>query len=336
MGVLGLLGVIRLETRWWNFKLFRWFIETSINCINISHQVVEKQLPITEKQIRTKVKSWEKANKTVFQVYDTPYIKYVENQKVEYRQLQEKKREAKRLAKQEELLAELEVRGPNAATKRMSVYDKEANEETLKELMKPTESSLLKSRNFPTPGAGFAPMSSISETSSARRIEEANEEDRHPPMRLSRLDMSTSAAGGSIEPGRRKPLGKSQSASKLGKLDTSTCANRTLNSSKIGRPPMSTSKSESRLPMMRNESLSRPTTASMMKTQQSRLPQKRTATLNTSTAAATSSLAPKRKVTLQTDPLKRKAQRRSLGAKRRSLSRKENTFVESDTEEGNF
>ena len=280
--------------------------------------MVEKQLPVTEKQIRTKVKTWEKNNRTVFIVHDAPYIKYLENQKLEYKQQQERKREAKRIAKQEELLAEVEVRSVTA-TKRTSVYNKEGSEESLRELMKPTESSLMKTRHPTTPGVpAFAPLSSISETAKPNGdIEQGKVEDKLP-SKLAKLEISSS---------KSSKLLKSHSTSRLARLDTSAC--KSLNNSKIARQ-LSSSKSEGRLTMTSEQinGLARPTTSSMMKCQ-SRLP-KKSVSLNTSNTATN------KKVTLQTDPLRKKQLRRSLGARRRSMTRKENIPLTESEAEGDF
>jgi len=124
-------------------------------------QIVEKQLPIAEKEIKLKIKSWEKENQTKFQMHDLPYVEYIESQKQEYKTNQEAKRAAKKAAKQEELLAETssntsQVLKKSSSSENMTVskpVGKEGNQESLKELMRPTEASLLKSRNFSTPSA---------------------------------------------------------------------------------------------------------------------------------------------------------------------------------------
>lgn len=124
-------------------------------------QIVEKQLPIAEKEIKLKIKSWEKENQTKFQMHDLPYVEYIETQKQEYKLNQEAKRAAKKAAKQEELLAETssntsQVLKKSSSSENMTVSKppgKEVNQESLKELMRPTEASLLKSRNFSTPSA---------------------------------------------------------------------------------------------------------------------------------------------------------------------------------------
>lgn len=177
-------------------------------------QVVEKLLPNTEKQIRVKVKSWEKTNRKHFLIKDQRYIEYIDQQKLDYRAEQEMKRQAKRLAKQEELL--VEIAQDSTATKRMSVYDnslsksvcKKFNEESLKEIMKPTESSFIRSRlvaKVPeTPNESLSQaklrMSMSMSTSQVRKTTQPIVDE--VPSKLSKLDVSTSQTNRSM---LRKP-----------------------------------------------------------------------------------------------------------------------------------
>ena len=125
------------------------------------YQVVEKQLPLAEKEIKLKIKSWEKENQTRFLMHDLKYVEYIDTQKSDYKLQQEAKRAAKKAAKQEELLAEMSSSsGSNTISKKSSVADgniskptREVSSESLKELSRPTSSSLLKSRNFSTPAS---------------------------------------------------------------------------------------------------------------------------------------------------------------------------------------
>lgn len=252
------------------------------------YQVVEKQLPVTEKQIRMKVKSWEKLQRKPFLVMDLPYIKYIENQKVEYKSQQEKKREAKRLARQEELLAETS----NPVTKRTSVYEKPITDDRLKELMEPTESSLLKTRVQCTTTPAPLQLQSISEMPPPRNSVYVPKPNHNESMhsKLSKMNLSSVTQ----------------------KMDTSSCSVLAPKSSKV----LSSSKSDSKLV---TGNIARPTASFLLK---SRLPK---------SSSASSIPAKRTKVTLQTDPLKRKQKRRSLGAKkRRSVVTKENYGTDDD------
>jgi len=169
------------------------------------YQVVEKQLPIVEKDIKTKIKAWEKANKTKFQMYDLQYVEYIETQKQEYKAQQEAKRAAKKAAKHEELMADVSASSV-PGLKKSSVSDssvskassKELNQESLKELMRPTSASLLKSRNFSTPAARSrlsVHSSSLKRSAPASKVSKASS-DAAPP-KVSKLDLSDTEEGSS-------------------------------------------------------------------------------------------------------------------------------------------
>jgi len=162
------------------------------------YQVVEKQLPLVEKDIKTKIKAWEKANKTKFQMYDLQYVEYIETQKQDYKAQQEAKRAAKKAAKQEELMADMSTNS-NPALKKSSLSDscvpkassKEFNPESLKELMRPTSASLLKSRNFSTPSARSrlsVHSSSLKRSAPASKVLKPSSEAA--PPKVSKLDLS--------------------------------------------------------------------------------------------------------------------------------------------------
>ena len=235
------------------------------------YQIVEKQLPITENQIRSKVKVWERKNKNIFLIQDSQYIQYIDSQKMEYKEQQEMKRKAKRLAKQEELAQEMS-HSINIG-KRTSFYDntlsktvyKEISEEALRELMKPTESSSLKSRmplkNCGTPGDGLSKLSKsyLPHKNCATPREEL-------PSKLSKMDISSV---------RKSPLTQ--------KVANNTIPSRTLCKVNSKEHP---------------RDLAKPTESSLLK---SRLPLKNSKSENVF----------KRKGSLQTDARKRKVKRRS-------------------------
>ena len=266
------------------------------------YQIVEKQLPITEKEIRSKVKVWERKHKNIFLIKDSQYINYIDSQKVEYKDQQEMKRKTKRLAKQEELAQEMS-HSTNIATKRTSIYDntfskttyKEVSEEALKELMKPTESSTLRSRmplkSCATYGEGLSKLSKL-QLSAIKDI----------PLAKSRLPLKSCGTP------------REELSSKLTKMDISS----------VQRSPLLETLNDKTIPsrtsykVLSGENLReimKPTESSLLK---SRLPLRNSKNENGN----------KRKGSLQTEARKRKLKRRSVRLIEKNRYLKENNFIE--------
>ena len=65
------------------------------------YQNAEKQLPVVEREIQTKVDLWERMNGKQFVMHDMQYVEYMEKQKDDYKAEKDAKRDAKKAANHE-------------------------------------------------------------------------------------------------------------------------------------------------------------------------------------------------------------------------------------------